>query len=121
MGSAREGPADGFGAAQGLEQSAAEIEPQKRPKGAASGATAALSAGAKLIEAHVPRAAKAVLDPAALNSAAMAFARGEIDRASSCDESAVTAGASRGAKVFNATMTERRRRDQPGLRVRLSR
>ena len=48
-----------------LGQSAAE--PQKRPKGAANRAKAALSAGAKLIEAHVPRAAKAVLDPAALN------------------------------------------------------
>jgi hypothetical protein len=39
-----------------------------------------LSAGAKLVEPHVPRVPRVTLDQAVLQAAALAFVRGEIDR-----------------------------------------
>jgi hypothetical protein len=40
-----------------------------------------LGAGAKLVEPHKPRVPRVTLDQAVLQAAALAFARGEIDRA----------------------------------------
>ena len=40
-----------------------------------------LGAGQKLVEPHVPRVPRVVLDRAGLKTAALAFAQGEIDRA----------------------------------------
>ena len=52
-------------------------KPARRPSAPSS---PALSAGAKLVEPHVPRVPRVTLDQAVLQAAALAFVRGEIDR-----------------------------------------
>ena len=58
-------------------EKAAKVKPRPSP----TPSSPTLSAGARLIEPHAPRFPRVTLDQTVLQAAALAFARGEINRA----------------------------------------